>query len=746
MSRVPISNGLTVTLAVAAALAGAPAAAQGEVATEDPVERLLDTVTIIGHQRNVNDVPGSAHLIDAEDLELFLASDVMRVLRTVPGVYLQEEDGFGLRPNIGIRGSGLDRSSRIALLEDGVLIAPAPYAASSAYYFPTQRRMHAVEVLKGPAAVAVGPRTTGGAINLISTPIPDDFGGRFDARVGENSLADVHAHIGNRGTRFSWLVETVQSASDGFKTIDRPAGGRALDTGFDIEDYVVKMQVDSDPSATLYQSLRFKAGYTDQVSDETYLGLTTDDFRADPYRRYAASGEDVFNGEHEQLQMTYVVESESGWRAELTAYRNDFKRDWFKLQSVNGTGISSILEDPETYATEYGYITGSDSPDGALVNRHNNREYYSQGIQGSVSWDLGFGDTDLLLTTGFRAHEDEEDRFQWEDAYRMENGELVLTGRGTPGSQANRVSGAEAISLFVDTEITYGDWTLTPGVRFEEIDTTRLDFSTADPTRADGPTRVRSNSASVVIPGMGVLYRLNDRWRLLGGVHKGYNPPAPGSSASEEESLNIEFGTRYVGESASLDAVWFINDYDNLVGTVTASTGGSAAIGDQFDGGEVSVEGLELNAGYDFTLPGGVLRMPLALQYTWTAEADFENAFESSFEPWGDVQVGDELPYIPEHQLRATVGLEHERFNMNLAANYVGDMRTVAGQGDIADDEIVGSYVVWDAMARWNFSERLSTYVKVDNLFDEVYEVARRPAGLRPGLDRTAYVGLSYTL
>ena len=105
----------------------------------------------------------------------------------MPGVYLQEEEGFGLRPNIGIRGSGLDRSARIALLEDGILIAPAPYSAPSAYYFPTQRRMNSLEILKGPASVAIGPRTTGGAINMISTPIPDAMGVMADVRFGEHS-------------------------------------------------------------------------------------------------------------------------------------------------------------------------------------------------------------------------------------------------------------------------------------------------------------------------------------------------------------------------------------------------------------------------------------------------------------------------------------------------------------------------------------------------------------------------------
>jgi Fe(3+) dicitrate transport protein len=739
------------TLAPCALLLSATFATRAQDEPSGTATAPLDNVTIIGHQRDVADVPGSAHLVSHEELQAFLQADVMRVLRTVPGVYLQEEEGFGLRPNIGIRGSGLDRSSRIALLEDGVLIAPAPYSAPAAYYFPTQRRIHALEVLKGPAAISVGPRTTGGAVNLISTPIPDTtdgLAGNVDVRLGQHETADAHLDFGSRGARFSWLVETVQAESDGFKDIDGPSG---QGTGYDIEDYMVKLQLDSDPSSSLYQSLRLKAGYTDQVSDETYLGLTDEDFAIDPYRRYAASAGDQFKSEHEQYQVTYVFDPQTRWRGEVTAYRNNFARDWFKLDSLNGTGIGTILDDPTTFATEFAWLTGADSPDDALVKRHNNREYYSQGVQAEATFDLAFGDAAISLTTGVRVHEDEEDRLHRDDGFRMENSELIQTSSGTPGSASNRLGSAEARALFVDTEIRNGAWILTPGLRFEDIDMTRQDFAGTDPSRTLGPTQVRNNSVSVLIPGMGALYRLNDNWRLLAGVHKGFNPPAPGSDASEESSLNIELGARYGSDALDFESIYFINDYENLVGTVTASTGGSGQIGDQFDGGEVTVQGVELSASSGWTNLGNRgLDLPVSLQYTWTAEAEFNNAFESDFEPWGDVQIGDELPYIPEHQLRVAAGLENEtrgmNWGINLAANYVGRMRTVAGKGPYIETETVDSHVVWDLLARWHFTESLSSYLKVDNLFDETYVAARRPAGVRPGLERTAYVGLSFSL
>ena len=127
----------------------------------------IEEMTIIGSRADAHQVTGAANYIGPEQLEAFAYADVQRVMRSVPGVSIQVEDGYGLRPNISIRGVATERSGRITLLEDNVLIAPAPYSAPSAYYFPTPGRMHAYEVVKGPAAVTQGPYTIGGAFNMV---------------------------------------------------------------------------------------------------------------------------------------------------------------------------------------------------------------------------------------------------------------------------------------------------------------------------------------------------------------------------------------------------------------------------------------------------------------------------------------------------------------------------------------------------------------------------------------------------
>ena len=157
------------------------------------------------------------------------------------------------------------------------------------------------------------------------------------------------------------------------------------------------------------------------------------------------------------------------------------------------------------------------------------------------------------------------------------------------------------------------------------------------------------------------------------------------------------------------------------------------------------MQGLELSAAFGGNV--GKLKVPLSFRYTWTAKAEFRSAFESGFNPWGDVEVGDELPYIPEHQLRATAGLTSDVWGILRRCQLRGGrLRAVADQGAFEPEGSIDSHVVWDLIARWNWSDSISTYVKVENLFDEVYVASRRPAAVRPGLERTAYVGVTLGL
>ena len=141
-----------------------------------------ERIMVIGEASAAARLPGSAHYLDRQEGSPQVFDDVHKLLREVPGVNLREEEGFGLRPNIGMRGTGSERSSKITMMEDGVLIAPAPYSAPAAYYFPVMGRMKAVEIRKGSSQIKYGPRSTGGALNLVSKDIPRGFRGGWGPR------------------------------------------------------------------------------------------------------------------------------------------------------------------------------------------------------------------------------------------------------------------------------------------------------------------------------------------------------------------------------------------------------------------------------------------------------------------------------------------------------------------------------------------------------------------------------------
>ncbi|WP_417449632.1 TonB-dependent receptor family protein [Kordiimonas sp.] len=727
-----------------ALLIAAPSAVHADAVAIDYID--IERIQVVGKHTDRANIPGAATRLSEEDLELFKYQDIMRTLRMVPGVNIQEEDGFGLRPNIGLRGSGVERSSKITLMEDGVLIAPAPYAAPAAYYFPTAARMQAVEVRKGSAAVKFGPRSVGGAINLVSRSIPDDFAGFFDARIGSDNLFTTHGSLGASGDHVGGMVEFFSSSSDGFKKLP---GGE--ETGYEIEDYLGKFRIKTDANAEIQQSLTLKLSKTNNDSDETYLGLSDSDFAASPYSRYAASALDHMDTSHEQIQLTHQIKL-GDVEVVTTAYKNSFERDWFKFNdlqastdSCGSTSGAFVLANEGICATELAWLKGTqDSPEGAIRLRHNARAYDAKGIQSLVAIPFVTGDASHDLEMSVRYHEDSEDRLQNNETYTMVNGSLIFENETALGSAGNRLVEAEAWAFFAQDTISYGNWTIVPGIRFESIKLNRTDWAGSDPSRAGTATTRPEADIDAVIPGLGVTYKLTDQLTLTGGIFKGFNPPGAGNADTQEEkSLNIEAGALYDQNGFFAEGIVFFSDYNNIHGDCTASSGqpGDCEIGDQFNGGAARIFGLELSGGYTALL-GGEWSAPIRFNYTFT-DAEFRTSFEDSF--WGSVVRGDEFPYLSRHQFTVSAGVQNDVFSTTLQVNYVSASRAEAGTGTIAETNRIDGRFVADLAAHYRLTDNLQLFASVDNLFDETYSVARRPMGLRPGKPRTIIGGAKFT-
>ena len=695
----------------------------------------MEHLAIFGNAQAVNDVPGSAHLISQAELEKFGFTDIMRTLTSVPGVYVLEEDGYGLRPNIGMRGTGQNRSEKVTIMEDGVLAAPAPYSAPSAYYFPTAGRMQQVEVLKGTSSAMYGPRTTGGVINMLSRTIPEEaLAGQVNLSAGEDGFGKAHAYVGGAGKNVSSVVEVFRYQADGFKDVNHTGD----DTGFVKNDILAKVMINSDTDAKYYQELEFKLKYSDEDSDETYMGLTDEDFKSNPYSRYSASQLDNMVTSHKQLQINHHIKLSERFTLGTSAYYNDFSRNWYKTSKVNGKSLSGGGID-DAAAFDNGSFTSNEI---SVDVKANSRDYESKGIQTVLDADFGAHQVKF----GARYHEDEMDRFQWVDKYSLDNTayDLTLTQAGIHGADSNRIDSAKAVALFVHDEYIIGDFIINAGLRYEDMTISRKDWAKGVIDRNAPLKKDVSNNVEVLLPSLAATYRVNDELVIIGGVQKGFAPPAPGNSTAEnEESLNYELGFRYNSSNLSAEALIFYSDYENMHGNCTASQGcDEENIGDQYNAGEVDVSGLEVKAGYEFD--AGMVSIPVDLTYTFT-ETEFQNSFESGLDTWGSVTAGDELPYVPENQIQVSVGVVGEKWRSDIIVRYMDSMRTTAGQGAIISDESIDSRTVVDMAAHYSLADNQEITFNVDNLLDKVYMATRTHGSLMVGKPRSVTLGYKYS-
>lgn len=698
--------------------------------TEVLNEVIVNGNTILGSKFEAKNRTGSANYISEKELQKFSYNDISRILRSVPGVNIYEEDGFGLRPNISLRGTSPERSAKINLMEDGVLIAPAPYSAPAAYYFPTIGRMQAVEILKGSSQVQYGPNTTGGAINMISTQIPDQFMGRATLSAGNFNSKNTQIVVGDSFKNFGFVSEYYNYNSDGFKNID--GGGN---TGFDKSDYLAKFRINTDEGAKIYQSLHFKIQFSEETANETYLGLTDTDFNKNPYRRYRASSEDLMDSEHQQYQLTHLLKFSPAFAITTTGYVNKFKRNWYKLDDVNlgeRVGINNVLSDPDTYAMEYNALLGNtDSTEDVFGIKANNRKYTSKGIQSIARMRWG-ADWLQSLELGIRYHEDEEDRYQWVDRYGFQNNELIRTTVGIKGADANRISNAKAIAAHTLYKLNLGRFTLTPGIRYENIVLGRINYGTNDGSRLGTDLSERENQVDVWIPGIGANYTFTDKLSIFGGVHKGFSPPGNTEGQDAERSINYELGTRFNYHGIQGEVIGYYNDYQNLLGSDLAASGGTGSL-DQFNAGEVRVSGIEVLLNYNLLNNlSQKFRLPVTFTYTLT-DTEFLSSFESDNDIFGEVTAGDEMPYIAKNQFNLNFGLMHKKFAVDLGARYIDAFRTQAGTATIPTNLRVDSNFVVDLSGRYFYNDHFTFSANIINLFDTTYAVSRVPAGLRPG-------------
>lgn len=685
---------------------------------------------------------GSIARLDPTIVARLRYDDPTTLVQRVPGVTVRNEDGFGLRPNISIRGTNPERSRSVTLMEDGVLFGPAPYSAPAAYYFPLIGRIASVDVFKGPAAIQFGPQTVGGALDFVTRAVPTTPTGTFDFAYGSYGTRRMHLFYGQSFRHFGFLVEAVDVGSLGFKEIDLSRES----TGFSRTEAVVRAFVQSDTARHVYHRLDLKLMYGRERSNETYLGLSDADFAANPDRRYAASAEDVMRTQRFSYQLTHRLEVGSHVRLRTTLYRHDYDRRWHRFDRFGpgAPALLDILANPTVGANRvfYDILAGNEDSDQTLPSNrillaNNDRIFVSQGIQSELRFDAETGPVRHELLVGARLHYDRIDRDHTSESYYMLDGHLVRDATD-PTQTAHERASTVAVALHALYALEYGRLRVTPGVRTEILRMMMNDHLAA---------RRNVTHHQVVLGGLGANVRILDWLGVYAGVHRGFGPVAPGQSEDIDPELSVdtELGVRVRNEDIGLVAELggYVNHYSNML-LVCTGAGGCAPedIDMQFNAGEVRVGGIEAAVSQTFSLPHG-LSVPLRATYAYQ-RSRFLNSFTAADPQYRNVMEGDEVPYLPRHQATVSASLEHERASVTITGNFVAEMREQAGSGDTGF--FTEPQAILDAMGDVRLHDRVALTWRVENFTNARPIVAHRPLGARPYRPLMALVGVRFDL
>jgi len=718
---------LALPVCLAATLAAAPTLADDT--SERPARSLattqLEIVTVLG-RRDAGTLPGSHQTLTAEDLAAANVMTTNEALRKFAGVHVRDEEGFGLRPNIGLRGLNPTRSTKVLLLEDGIPLAYAPYGDNASYYHPPVDRFDRIEILKGTATNLFGPQTVGGVINYITPAPPETLEGFARVTGGNRGYRNTHGAIGGLGMRLDVVDKRGDGARDNSESELLDVNGKAV---FDI---------------AAGHTLILRANRYEEDSLVTYSGLTEAELDRFGYR-YNPFENDNFDTARTGLSLTH--DWNLGPAAHLTTnlYYSNFDRHWWRQTSTTTDSQCNAV----TYLVDGVTLNFADARAAGFAVNPNDcnsrqgrlREYDSYGIEPRLRVEHGLFGLDNELIVGARAHRESQER-------RQVNGTSPTARTGTFVERNERET--EAYAAFAQNRFGFGDFEVTTAIRMENISNER----TNELTGASG-----DESSTEWLPSMGASWRATEGITLFAGVHKGFAPPRTedlidnagfSTDVNPDESTNWELGARTrLGDGMSLDITLFRNDFDNQV-AVGSIAGGSTPLAE----GRTRYEGVEVSGRADFADAFGLAWTPyVQVAYMALPTAEMRSAFfrvDNGAAVPGSAS-GQRLPYAPKNLLTAGAGaLLPGGFDLHLEYVYTDDqyadfantrLPVAGGNGQLGR---LDSYGIWNVSANWRVADTgFTVFATAKNLADKDY-IVDRTRGILTGSPRLLQAGAEY--
>lgn len=716
---------------------------------------------VIGTKEGALDhIPGSGRVITKESLEQNHRLTVNEALREVPGVNVRDEDGLGIRPNIGIRGLDPTRSRKVHIMEDGVPIMLMPYGDPSSYYFPPIFRFDRIEVLKGSGQLLYGPQTIGGVMNFITRNPSATPEGNIQFWGGNNNYFNTHFDYGGTWGKSGYMVDFTHYQSDTprFTNIRAKVDDLTFKTVQELSDrtqIMAKFNYYREDSGIGYQGLTESEFASPRGQDRQTL-FTNDNM---DFRRYGA---------HVAVNHMFT--------ANLTSTTNFFghfiQRDWERqtTQAVdaNGTPVGAPVFGNAVPATTFGVIPGG--------SRFTNaREYTVYGIEPRFNYTHSLFGVNAVADFGARYMYEESNRQQFRNlnsgAGVSQSCSGIVSGAGNTATclGENNLRTTNAYALFFQERLILGQFTLTPGIRVEHIN-----YDQNDRLANNGNGNFGKTHFTQVLPGVGVTYSPVKDHMIFFGAHRGMSPPQVSDAITlatatpvdlgPELSWTYELGTRgRLAHWAGYEATLFQMDFDNQIISQSAAGGTGATL---TSAGETRHRGIEVATRLDLldAVMGRNDKQDIIfdVNYTWIADAEFRGTRNSSITGAallpGETAIvsvsGNRLPYSPKNLLTAGLSyanrdLDIGAFNARLEAQCIsdqfGDDRNTYTPTPNGQRGIVKGWCMLNASVNQYVSAINTTFFfTAKNMLDQTV-IMDRSRGIYPGMPALFQAGVKWT-
>jgi len=603
--------------------------------------------------------------------------NLQEILRRSPSIHISEETGSDSLPNIAVRGisgnDGIFRSVNVAMFADGIPLAGGPYGAPGASGFPLlMERVYAIDMQRGGAAVRYGPNNVSGILNFLTRPIPEVTTLYTRASYDSFNDASIYTAFGGTYDDFGFLAEGVYKAGETYR---------------DHGDYTLQNY-----------SLKTRYAHTDTVrsflqvesfDDDSDLadGLSLAQYQADPFQ--STSLQNRFTANQKRINYRLEVETTDTTQFDLITYYYETERTFF-------------LGSPLHYGDSPNFIQATPRP------------MSTWAVQPQVTHRYEAWGTDSTLIAGVRYHEEDLTR-------KVE--------RTFPDGSQTQISDDDfdyrAMSAFAQNEFVFGDWTVTPGVRFEAVD-----------IHGESQTGITNDQDfTEILPAVSAAWLVRPDVSIYANVQSSFQPPAANVLELSGDPQEIEaqyawmyeVGTRTQTRDGALTAdlaVYQIDYSDRL-----------EADPEQFD--VLLNSGRTRHRGVELALDGQLGPAGLAGLGWWVTAAYNQSQYEN-----GDFE-GNDVTGTPHWLLGWGLRYEHESTGLFGAIDgYFVDesysdrenTEAVNAQGTRG---VSPSTTLWNAHAGWHrqISDgvRLELQVDARNVFDDEYYTVRTGRGIYAG-------------